>query len=214
MIKASAALVVSATRAATEPSHFQDESPGNRTVKLFKRSAKDTIDASPAQPPAATRRHGPDFKGLIPGAIACLLRLARRRCDALVRHAQLHRAKQQLEQLREAWGGSQAAALQQAIKQLTADTLAAARNPQLLSAVQSQDPALIRSAERSLAYWDSVIDVQLNARGQAVQDSKRTAPMNFAALDLLRRVESGQVPPPRPTRLASAGWSTVPPHCA
>jgi len=166
-------------------------------VKLFKRSAKDTdtIDASPAQPPAATRRHGPDFKGLIPGAIACLLGLLG--AAAMLWFALYYTAQtQQQSELREAWGGSQAAALQQAIKQLTADTLAAARNPQLLSAVQSQDPALIRSAERSLAYWDSVIDVQLNARGQAVQDSNRTAPMNFAALDLLRRVEGGQVPAP------------------
>ena len=164
-------------------------------MKLFKRSAKDTIDASPAQPPAATRRHGPDFKGLIPGAIACLLGLLG--AAAMLWFALYYTAQtQQQSELREAWGGSQAAALQQAIKQLTADTLAAARNPQLLSAVQSQDPALIRSAERSLAYWDSVIDVQLNARGQAVQDSNRTAPMNFAALDLLRRVEGGQVPAP------------------
>ena len=162
-------------------------------MKLFKRSAKDTIDPSPAQPPAGTRRHGPDLNGLIPGAIASVLGLLG--AAAMLWFALFYTAQtQQQSELREAWGGSQAAALQQAIKQLSADTLAAARNPQLLSAVQSQDPALIRSAERNLAYWDGVVDAQLNARGQAVQDSNRAAPMNFAALDMLRRVESGQIP--------------------
>ena len=164
-------------------------------MKLFKRSAKDTIDPSPAQPPAGTRRHGPDLNGLIPGTIASVLGLLG--AAAMLWFALFYTAQtQQQSELREAWGGSQAAALQQAIKQLSADTLAAARNPQLLSAVQSQDPALIRSAERNLAYWDGVVDAQLNARGQAVQDSNRAAPMNFAALDMLRRVESGQIPAP------------------
>ena len=164
-------------------------------MKLFKRSAKDTIDPSPAQPPAGTRRHGPDLNGLIPGAIASVLGLLGG--AAMLWFALFYTAQtQQQSELREAWGGSQAAALQQAIKQLSADTLAAARNPQLLSAVQSQDPALIRSAERNLAYWDGVVDAQLNARGQAVQDSNRAAPMNFAALDMLRRVEGGQIPAP------------------
>ena len=164
-------------------------------MKLFKRSAKDTIDPSPAQPPADTRRRGPDFRSLIPGAIASVLGLLGG--AAMLWFALFYTAQtQQQSELRDAWGGSQAAALQQAIKQLSADTQAAARNPQLLSAVQSQDPALIRSAERNLAYWDGVVDAQLNARGQAVQDSNRAAPMNFAALDMLRRVESGQIPAP------------------
>ncbi len=164
-------------------------------MKLFKRSAKDTIDPSPTQPSAATRRHGPDLNGLIPGAIAALLGLAG--AAAMLWFALFYTAQtEQQNALREAWGGSQAAALQQAVKQLSADTLAAASNPQLLSAVQSQDPALISSAQRTLTYWDGVIDAQLNARGQAVQDSNRTAPMNFAALDMLRRAESGQIPAP------------------
>ena len=155
-------------------------------MKLFKRSAKDTIDPSPAQPPADIRRRGPDFRSLIPGAIASVLGLLGG--AAMLWFALFYTAQTQQQ--------SQAAALQQAIKRLSADTQAAARNPQLLSAVQSQDPALIRSAERNLAYWDGVVDAQLNARGQAVQDSNRAAPMNFAALDMLRRVESGQIPAP------------------
>ena len=50
--------------------------------------------------------------------------------------------------------------------------------------------------QRRRIHERGVVDAQLNARGQAVQDSNRAAPMNFAALDMLRRVESGQIPAP------------------
>ncbi len=104
--------------------------------------------------------------------------------------------QQQLQQLSQAWGGGQAAVLQKALQQLSADTQAAARNPQLLQALQSQDTAQVRAAERNLTYWHGVVDAHLNARGQAVQDMGRSAPMNFAALDMLRRAENGQTPAP------------------
>ena len=164
-------------------------------MKLFKRSAKDSSEASPAAAPSTARRAGPELKALLPGSIAAVIGLLA--AAAMLWFALFYTAQtQQQNELRSAWGGSQAAALQQAVKQLSADTLAAARNPQLLAAVQSQDPAQIRAAESNLAYWDGVVDAQLNARGQAVQDSNRAAPMNFAALDMLRRVESGQIPAP------------------
>ena len=74
-------------------------------MKLFKRSAKDTIDPSPTQPSAATRRHGPDLNGLIPGAIAALLGLAG--AAAMLWFALFYTAQtEQQNALREAWGGS------------------------------------------------------------------------------------------------------------
>ncbi|EDO29342.1 predicted protein, partial [Nematostella vectensis] len=55
---------------------------------------------------------------------------------------------------------------------------------------------LLTTLERNLTYWSGVVDAHLNARGQAVQDMGRSAPMNFAALDMLRRAENGQTPAP------------------
>ena len=161
----------------------------------FKRTAQALDPGKPGKPVSSHKLGGLDLRGLLPGLGATLggLILA----GALLGLGLLSSAQQrQQAQLTQAWGGSQAAALRQGLAQLLADTRAAARNPQLLQAVQSQDRTQIGQAERSLGYWDGVVDAHLNAPGQANQDSSRLAPMNFAALDLLRRVESGQLPAP------------------
>ncbi len=102
----------------------------------------------------------------------------------------------QHEQLSQAWGGSRASIMQQALNQLSNDTLQAARDPQLISALQSGDSAQVQIAERSLAYRDGGVAAHLNLTGRATQNSQGPAPMNFAALDLLRRTEAGQAPDP------------------
>ncbi len=109
--------------------------------------------------------------------------------------------QQQLEQMIQAWGGAQANVLQQALTQLSNDTQRAANNPQLLEALTSGDRAQVEAAERSLVYWDWIVDAQLNLNGQATQNNQRAAPMNFAALDLVRRVEGGQIPAPEAYRV-------------
>ncbi|TBU92527.1 phosphomannomutase/phosphoglucomutase [Pseudomonas dryadis] len=160
-------------------------------MKGFKRAPREersgeSLDTRKAQP-----RRGP--ADLLPGAIAAALGIAL--AAALLWFGPLDSARQvQQAQLVQAWGGGQAASLQLALKQLAADTLAAARNPALLQALQSGDEAQLRSTEGSLRYWDGVVDAHLNPSGQAVQDANRAAPMNFAALDMLRRLESGQAP--------------------
>jgi phosphomannomutase / phosphoglucomutase len=164
-------------------------------MKLFKRTAKDASpDASGVQ--AASSATGKSsLAALLPGLLAAFVGIALG--GALLWFGPLHSAnQQQLQQLSQAWGGGQASVLQKALEQLSADTQAAARNPQLLQALQSQDINQIRAAERNLSYWHAVVDVHLNPRGQAVQDMGRSAPMNFAALDMLRRVENGQAAAP------------------
>ncbi|WP_428835262.1 phosphomannomutase/phosphoglucomutase [Pseudomonas peli] len=168
-------------------------------MKLFKRTAKDTdettasaqLTSAPAEPKAA--KNSPN--ALLPGMLAALIGIIL--AGALLWFGPLNSAyQQQLQQLSQAWGGGQATVLQKALQQLSADTQAAARNPQLLQALQSQDITQVRAAERNLTYWYGVVDAHLNARGQAVQDMGRSAPMNFAALDMLRRAENGQTPAP------------------
>ncbi|MFP5420159.1 MAG: phosphomannomutase/phosphoglucomutase [Gammaproteobacteria bacterium] len=168
-------------------------------MKLFKRTAKDTdettasaqLTSAPAE--AKATKNSPN--ALLPGMLAALIGIIL--AGALLWFGPLNSAyQQQLQQLSQAWGGGQATVLQKALQQLSADTQAAARNPQLLQALQSQDITQVRAAERNLTYWYGVVDAHLNARGQAVQDMGRSAPMNFAALDMLRRAENGQTPAP------------------
>lgn len=158
----------------------------------LKRAAKDTDSLIAATPGKPAAKVGNDQQALLHGAIAALggLLLA----GALVAFNLSGSGQQQQRQLIEAWGGSQASALQQAQLQLQADTRAAAADPSLLTALQSGDRNLIASAERSLQHWQGVVDAHLNLPGRASLDVGRSGPMNFAALDMLRRLENGQTP--------------------
>jgi phosphomannomutase/phosphoglucomutase len=97
-------------------------------------------------------------------------------------------------QLAQTVADGQAAGFHQALNALLADTQAAAGNPMLLKALQSQDRVQLESAQNSLRVWDHLVDAQLNLRGQAEQNVTLAAPMTFSALDQLRRAEAGQVP--------------------
>ncbi|TBU74312.1 phosphomannomutase/phosphoglucomutase [Pseudomonas daroniae] len=159
-------------------------------MKGFKRSPKE--ERSGDSQTISRPKHKATTE-LLPGALAATLGVVL--AGALLWVTAVTPAQQrQQEQLTQAWGKSQAASLQQALKQLSADTLVAARNPELSRALQSGDEQQLRNAEQALRYWNGVVDAQLNLTGQAVPDSSRTAPMNFAALDMLRRLESGQAP--------------------
>lgn len=159
-------------------------------MKLFKRTAKD--DVSPISVSPAAPAPGNSRQALLPGALVALGGLL---AAALLLWLSLNGSdRQQQQQLVQAWGSSQASALQHALQQLQADTQAVAGNPALLEALHSGDRSLIAAAERSQQHWQGVVDVHLNAPGRASLDIGRNGPMNFAALDLLRRLENGQVP--------------------
>jgi phosphomannomutase/phosphoglucomutase len=160
-------------------------------VKLFKRTAKEA-DSPLNSAPAAKQPAGKALGPLLPGLLAAALGIGAG--GALLWFAQSSDSQARQAELAQAIGSSQAAAVQQALKQLQADSLAAARNPELLQALQSGDSQQKRDAERRLGYWDGVVDAHLNRRAEAVQDGSRAAPMNFAGLDMLRRAESGQQP--------------------
>ena len=169
-------------------------------MKLFKRKVEDADVLSPSAKLASSEsakakaaKNSPS--SLLPAALVAIAGTVL--AGALLWFGPLDSAYQrQVQQLSQAWGGSQATVMQKALQQLSADTQAAARNPQLLLALQSQDIEQVRAAERNLTYWYGVVDAHLNARNQAALDMGRTAPVNFAALDMLRRVENGQTPAP------------------
>jgi phosphomannomutase/phosphoglucomutase len=162
-------------------------------VKLFKRSAKEADTAAslvPSEPRSKAAK--PSLGQLLPGLLAALIGTGA--AGALLWFADSSSNQARQAELAQALGSNQAAAVQQALKQMQADSLAAARNPELLQALQSGDSLQLGEAERRLGYWDGVIDAHLNRRGEAVQNTSRAAPMNFAGLDMLRRAESGQQP--------------------
>lgn len=151
-------------------------------------------DTAASLPPAAAGNAPPKFSAqMLPALgmaiVGLLLGLA------LLWFAAHSAERENGQQLAELLGQQQATALRQTLGQIDRDTRMAAQNPALINALQSADPQRIREAEASLGYWSGVVDAQLNRPGQAQQNRQRAAPMNFAALDLLRRLESGQNPP-------------------
>ncbi len=162
-------------------------------MKLFKRTAKEANTAAslvPSKPEGKTANTS--LGALLPGLLAAVIGGAAG--AALLWFADNSSSQARQAELVQVIGSNQAAAVQQALKQLQADSLAAARNPELLQALQSGDNLRVSEVERRLGYWDGVIDAHLNRRGEAVQNTSRAAPMNFAGLDMLRRTESGQQP--------------------
>ncbi len=106
-----------------------------------------------------------------------------------------HNAEQAQEQV-ESWGAAYTAAINQRLAFIQADTQSAASNPYLALLLKSNDPELKRSTERTLLHRASAIDAFISPAGQTAQDHNRNAPINFAALDLLQRAESGAQPQP------------------
>ena len=165
-------------------------------IKSRKSAAPSAADSEPATPSAANL----ELKALLPGlGVAACGVLAALLLIWLGMLRVSH--QQQQEQMIQAWGGTQASVIQQGLTQLTSDTQRAASNPQILRALLSDDLTQIAAVERSLIYWDGIIDAQLNLFGKATSNNQRAAPMNFAALDLVRRAESGQSPTPEAYRV-------------
>ena len=161
-------------------------------MKLFKRTAKEDGVLHPADTAPSRPRRSVGLKTLLPGLLPGLLGLV---AAGILLWAAQHNAQQRnASALAQAWGQSQASAINQALRQLAEDTRAAASDPQLLEALRSEATQDIRAAERAFGYRNGVVDAHLSLRGQASMDSNRPGPLNFAALDLLQRAENGQEP--------------------
>jgi len=160
-------------------------------MALFKRTAKDSGVLNPATP--RTKPAGFTIKPLLGGLASGLIGLG---AAAALLWLGLQSAQQQQQtQLSQAWGQSQAGALQQALRQQRADTQALVDRQQLADVLRG-DAERRRDAEERLLQLPGVVDAHLNLRGRAVPDTNRPGPLNFAALDLLQRVEAGQSPAP------------------
>jgi phosphomannomutase/phosphoglucomutase len=160
-------------------------------MALFKRTAKDSGVLNPATP--RTKPAGLTFKPLLGGLASGLIGLGA--AAALLWLGLQNAQQQQQTQLSQAWGQSQAGALQQALRQQRADIQAMVDRQQLADVLRG-DAERRRDAEERLLQLPGVVDAHLNMRGRAVPDTNRPGPLNFAALDLLQRVEAGQSPAP------------------
>ncbi|TWI57595.1 phosphomannomutase/phosphoglucomutase [Pseudomonas duriflava] len=101
---------------------------------------------------------------------------------------------------RQAWGQAQAAMVSQAVRQLDARAQATAAEPMVIQALGQSNEELRLSAEQILKHG-GLVDAHLVRASTNQPDENRPGPLNFAALDLLRRAELGQPAPPEAYRI-------------
>jgi phosphomannomutase/phosphoglucomutase len=98
----------------------------------------------------------------------------------------------QQSRLAQAWGGGQAAAVNLALRQLQAETRAAAASGTLVNALQSRDPVAIQTAQDSLKNRDGLLGARLNSAGLTDVDPQGALPVSYATLDMLNKAGQGQ----------------------
>ncbi|MDR6356330.1 phosphomannomutase/phosphoglucomutase [Pseudomonas psychrotolerans] len=96
---------------------------------------------------------------------------------------------------------AQAASLNQLLVALTRRLQGVAGDALVLQALQGDDPAARTAAETQLRERLGVVDVLVVPAGMRQIDNDRPGPLNYAALDLLKRLESGQRTPPEAYRI-------------
>ena len=132
--------------------------------------------------------------GLIPALLGLLI------ATLLVWFALLSDPQQQAR-LAQAWGASQASAVNLALRQLNADTRAAASDAQLTTTLQASDPAALRTAQQALDNRDGLLGARLNPAGMADVDAQGPLPVSYATLDMLNKAGQGQQVPPEARKL-------------
>ncbi|WP_330200928.1 MULTISPECIES: phosphomannomutase/phosphoglucomutase [unclassified Pseudomonas] len=158
-------------------------------MKGFNRTATANNHSQPPDSPSSASRQPILSPGLV-SAVAGLL------TASVLLWLALFSQPHQQTRLSQAWGSSQASALGLALKQLNAETQAAALDGALTQALQSKDPTSISQAENQLRYHDSVVGARLNPLGRTDVDAQAPVPVNFSTLDMLNKAALGQTPSP------------------
>ncbi|AHF65303.1 MULTISPECIES: phosphomannomutase/phosphoglucomutase [Pseudomonas] len=137
------------------------------------------------------------LQGLLPGLIPALVGLL---CATVLVGLALSSNPQQQSPLTQAWGSSQASAVDQALKQMSADTQAAASGAALVQALQNKDTAALAALQQQLK-WDGLIGARIDPKGLNDVDPQGSLPVSFATLDMLNDAAQGQVAPPEARKL-------------
>jgi len=158
-------------------------------LKGIKRTAK--ADAAPQNTGPAD--HDASLSLASPGLVPSLVGLL---AAMVLVWLAIQSQPQQQAQLVEAWGSAQAGAVNKALRQINADTQAAAMDGALSQALLSNNPALIETAQSQLRYRDGVAGARLNPLGFNGLDPQGSLPISFATLDMLAKAGKGETPAP------------------
>jgi len=149
-------------------------------------SSKQPVSAAYPLPAASMQSLSP---GLLPAAAGLVIAVA-------VAWLGVSNSPQEQDRLTRAWGTSQAQAVNLALRQISADTQAAASAPQLVQALQGNDAAALIAAQDRLTRWDGLAGVRLSPKGLADVDPTGPLPVTYATLDMLNKAARGETVAP------------------
>jgi len=155
----------------------QDELPESGQVKGSQHQA--LVDH---QPPAA------GLHAFFPGIFPALIGLI---AASMLVYLALGGNSQGQSSVEQALGVSQAASVGVALKQINAETLAAAQNAALVQALKSGEAAIIEQAQSQLRLSDGVLGARLNPLGINI-DNQGALPISFSTLDMLNKAAQGE----------------------
>ncbi|MGN2432652.1 phosphomannomutase/phosphoglucomutase [Pseudomonas syringae] len=141
--------------------------------------------ATPADHSLPAANLGALAPGFVPAAIGLVI-------AAAIVWIALMTGPQQQNQLAQAWGGSQAAAVNVTLRQINANTQAAASGPVLVQALQDNNAAALVAAQAGLTQWSGVAGARLFPKGLADVDQQGALPVSFATLDMLNKAAQGE----------------------
>jgi phosphomannomutase/phosphoglucomutase len=158
-------------------------------LKGIKRKAKATTRQDSTDALLTDSNLSLSTPGLLPAIIGLL-------AAALLVWFGLFSQPKQQDQLLKAWGSSQAGAVNKALRQINADTQAAASDTSLAAVLQSNNPVQINAAQTQLLFHDGAVGARLSPSGFNDVDSKSALPISFATLDMLNKAAKGEAPAP------------------
>ena len=166
-------------------------------MKGIKRTAKVTPTPESTDPASNNAHLSLSSPGVTPSLIGLLAAMV---LVWLAIQSQPH----QQEQLVQAWGSAQAGAVNKALRQINADTQAAAMDATLSQALLSNNPSLIEGTQTQLRYRDGVVGARLNPVGFNSVDAQGPLPISFATLDMLAKAGKGEIPAPEARKVGDA----------
>ncbi|SEJ68667.1 phosphomannomutase / phosphoglucomutase [Pseudomonas sp. NFR16] len=166
-------------------------------MKGIKRTAKATSIQDTPDTPGKDPSLSLASPGLVPSLIGLL-------ASAVLVWLAIQSQPQQHDQLLQAWGSTQAGAVNRALRQINAETQAAATDGTLAQALQNSDPTTVESAQNRLRFRDGVVGARLNPPGFNNVDNQGAIPVSFATLDMLAKAGKGETPAPEARKVGDA----------
>lgn len=160
-------------------------------MKLLQRKKKDESIETLIQPEKRRIKTAHTF--LLAGLLLLLATFAA--AAFLLFGSQQSLQQQALQQQKQAWSAAFLGSIAQTVSQIELDTKAMAQMPSLVAAVNRADSRSMDILSRQLRQRAHAVDVFINLLGQAETSNAGTAPLNFAALELINNAERGSNPP-------------------